>query len=272
MTGPASAELSALRRTVALGWVMRTVVTMLMVSGAMMIVLPASRLAGSAIFAGGAVLYMVLVWRALQVSREALEAPEFIARGNFAEAEKLLTASLRRFSIFPGQRVVELHHLAVLRQGQGRFAEAAELAGGVLSMRASQPIQLGARMVRLESLLELHELHGAHLMLMGLMAYPMGLAQQVRLLAARCRYESLVGAWAHLLHDLPVKLQLTDAMPPKLFGLTHARLALAARRLGKDSLGRWLLARGMAVMPPVDDLTGEFSDLGDWIKASAGST
>lgn len=288
MKSAAGIEISAFRRTYLVGLTTRIALFVASIVGSILLVTPGAA-AGQRVWMIGALmvgasigLYVYFSWRSIQVSREALEAPEFMARGDLESAEKLLKASIRRFSIFPRHRLVELYHLAVLRQGQRRFAEAAELAGVVQTARQGATVFRGGRsmslaatagLVRIESLLDLADLRGAYAALHEIGRLTLNLQDSVRLLASRVRYEAAVGAWEYALHGLSEKLRLIDMMPPGPYAMATASLALAARKMGRDDLGRWLLARAMAVWaqgkstdPAQSDLIVMHPELADWAR------
>jgi tetratricopeptide (TPR) repeat protein len=133
----ASADISAFRRTYVAGVVTRASLLIITVVCAVVATLPGpARAAGTTLLIVAMGVYLLLSWRSMQVSREAMSASLFLARGQKDEAERVLRASLRRFSLFPAHRVIELYHLAALRQGQGRYTEAAELASAVITAQA----------------------------------------------------------------------------------------------------------------------------------------
>lgn len=279
MKSAALADISAYRRTYAAGVAARFSLVALTVIGAAMVAVPAWRGWGMGLVLVSTVAYVVLSHRALRVSRDALEAPDHIARGDTEEAERVIRDALRRFSIFPAHRLVELHHLAVLRHQQKRFAEAAELASAVLQSgtsrlgrEAAAAVRTGSALVRLESLLELGDLRSAFAQLQALGATTLPLAESVRLLSARTKYEAAVGAWGHLLHDLPGKTALADLMPAGPYATVHAIWASAARRGGRADLARWLAARAVSVAPDLDELCRTTPDIADLLREEAATT
>jgi hypothetical protein len=266
---PSSPHISAFNRTLATGVAARIALGAAFFVGLTMLALRIGHAPLAAVLvagAGGA--YAALTWRSLRVSRDATLATDYLARGDLEEAERVLTDSLRQFSLYPRQRLLELYRLALLRQGQGRFIESAELAGAVVTRGAPPAIAVAAGLVRLESLLELGDLHAAHPILTSLMSRGLGLDESARLLASRCRYEAAVGAWDHLLHGIAEKQVLADLMPPGPFVGVQLCFARAARTRGRDDLSRWCVARAVAASgSELRANTGkEFADLADWME------
>lgn len=249
MTRP-SADLLAFRRTQAAGVAARWALVMVVVGGAVLSMVPGKNAAlGTAIMLAGAAVYVVLSYRAIQVSREALEAPERLASGDLAGAEELLTGTLRRFSIFPAQRVVQLHQLASLRRQQGRFAESIELATAALALRSPPDVRLDTQIIRLEALLDVGDLTSAHRALLALMNEPLRLLEHARLTALRIRYESTIGASHHLINDLQAKVELLDFVPTKTAADSLVRLAVAAESLGQPIMADYLRAKAVCLIP-----------------------
>lgn len=275
----ASADIAAFRRTYLLAVLTRLALGLMSFAGATMLLTPVLGgdrwQLGAGLLGGAMAAYLGLSWRAARLSREAQAVTDLMARGESESAEKLLTRSLRRFSLFPRQQVVDLYHLAVLRQGQSRYAEAAELAGAVLQTQQmgrvavlrlaswqrgwgrgaaggggrQAALVVASSVVRLESLLNLGQYAAAYELMLRLTGIPLGVADRVRLLSSRLRYEVAVGAFDHALASLPWKLKLIDLMPPVPYATANLLLAYAARKTGREPLGRWLVARVMASLP-----------------------
>lgn len=272
-TTPAARDIAAYKRLLLTGFAARMGLCLIFVIGVFLTTFKlAGELTGSLMMALAGVTYMYFTWRSMKLSREAASATDHLARGEIEDAERVLKNSIRAFSIYPAQRVVELYHLAVLRQGQARHAEAAEFASAVLEVRHPPVIGTGAALILLETRLELGDLRGAHAVLQRL-GTPGGtrgtgrldLSEQVRLLGSRSRYEMLTGAWEHLLWGLPDKLRLAELMSSEGYAMVHAWWAQAARKLGRNELGRWLLARSISVGGETGP-AASIPDLADWVR------
>lgn len=270
---PSSPHISAFHRGMATGALARFALAFVFVSGLAMLALRVGHAPSAAVMVAGAGgLFAALTWRSMKVSREAMSAAELLAQGDVEEAERMLGAVIRRFSLYPGERVVDLYHLAVLRQGQGRAAEATELAGAVVSCRVPGPVANAATLICAEAGLDVGNLGLAHQAIVSLSGRSLTLEENLRLLAARCRYEVAIGAWDHLLYGMGEKVALASLMPPQAFANVHLGLARAARQRGREELGRWLVARAMAgmgeeVAAKCGKLASEaWADLADWMN------
>lgn len=262
---PARADVLAFRRSLATGLVARTLLTTAVVIASVLLVfrLGNPSLASGLLF-GTLAVYLLLTWRSVVGARAALAAPEHLARGELEQAESVLRRSLRSFTLFPLQRASELYHLAALRQGQGRVTDAAELAQEVLRARKVPPqIATWSRLVLFESLVELGNTADAYPQLQALWQTPLSQSESVRLLAARLRYESDVGAHAHVLLELPEKLVLIDLMSPDQYVRTHLHLARAAKAQSLPALTDWLLTRALSLTEDPAPLAQRFPDLAD---------
>lgn len=268
---PASADLLAFRRTQAAGVLARWSLLATAAGGAVMSMFPSRyALAGSIVMLLSAGLYIFLSYRAVQVSREAQDAPERLASGDLAGAEELLTATLRRFSIFPAQRVIQLHQLAAVRHNQGRHKEAIELATAALAFRAPPDLRFSAQLLRLDALLLAGDLPSAHRELLALLSEPLRLVDLARVTALRIRYESTVGATGHLLHDLEPKVRLLSFLPARIAAESLARLALAAQLAGLPDLAGHLCAKALCLIP-ANLLESQFPALAEHWRSQASS-
>ena len=77
-------------------------------------------------------------------SRLAANSPSLIAAGQFDLAEYQIEQSLQNFSLFRTSKLLSLHHLAVLRHAQRRWADAAELCSALLRQRLGSLTRAGA--------------------------------------------------------------------------------------------------------------------------------
>ena len=279
MTPPRSTEVNAFRRTLAAGLLTRYLVMAVMAVGTAMLLLPGqnARLGTILLIAAGGA-YALFTWQALQIARDAQLIPERIAQGGADEAEKLLTASLRKFTIYPAQRSAELFHLAQLRHVQGRHHDVAALAGavagGIAGLRAPPGLQLEARFLELDALLASQRYQEAHRGLITLMNHTLPWQHAARLLASRCQYEYEIGADQHLLHDCMAKAELLGLLPGMAAAESWTRLAAAAKRsLSVDpgssanaGLSELLFARAVS-LAGAPRLTARFPDLGPELLA-----
>src|SRR4051812_4345722 len=71
------------------------------------------------------VVWMTLSFRSAKGSQLAQVSSTLIAAGQWEQAERQIEQSLRSFSLFGTNKLVSLHHLALLRHAQNRHAETA---------------------------------------------------------------------------------------------------------------------------------------------------
>src|SRR5439155_4115283 len=81
------------------------------------------------------VVWITLSYRSMKGSRLAAGSPSLIAAGQFDLAEYQIEQALRSFSLFRSSKLLSLHHLAVLRHAQRRWAEAVVLCQALLRQR-----------------------------------------------------------------------------------------------------------------------------------------
>lgn len=270
-----STDLLAFRRTLAAGMVTRFALVSAALVGTAMYMFSSGneRLVGigAGLFAVSSVAYFYLSWKSLTVSRDAMPAHEHLARGNLPEAEEILTAALRRFSLFPAQRSVELLQLSQLRLSQGRFAESADLAAAVLPLRTPGGVGVAARLLLLEAVTELGDLTRAHKAILDLAGTSLPSADAARLMLCRTRYESAISAFDHVLYALPEKLKLAETLGAVRYGRWCLEVARAARATGRTALMNHMIERAKALMEP-GELSRAVPDLADAIDSAGAET
>lgn len=212
---------------------------------------------GVLVAAGVGVLWLMLGIFSVRGSRIAADSPFLIAAGRHDEAERQIEQSLRRFSLLKTVKLFAMHNLAVLRQAQGRWQEAAVLARALLKLRAGKAASLrrASRLLLARSLLEMDDLPGAYEALSALYRERLSLADSLKLLAVQLDYSARVGDWSGMLRGLRPKLELAELMPSAVSAGAQALLALAARRTGQAELSRWLKDR-VELLVDVRELCG----------------
>jgi methylmalonyl-CoA mutase N-terminal domain/subunit len=182
------------------------------------------------------------------------------ARGRvqFEQAEEVIDRSLRMFSLFAATRILALHHLAMLRHAQRRWAESAALCRAVLAQRLGRVrgLSKSARLMLADSLLEINDLAGAHAALAGLYSERLALGEAINLLVVQFDYLWRVGAWAQMMAQPSTTVQLAELMPTKQSARTQALLALAARKTGREEWAQWLRRR-VELLVDVRELAAE---------------
>jgi hypothetical protein len=254
---PVHAAIARFRRDVTLGSVLNALllggVFFCTLLGGAVISSPAGNLAMIAIL--GAV-WIVLGYQSMKSSRLSADSPALIARGEFDLAEDRIEQSLRTFSLFRTSKLMSLHHLAVLRHAQRRWADAAELAQALLRMRLGQMSALSrqSRLILADSLLELGDLDGSYRAIGGLYDQRLTLAEALRLLTVQLDYLWRVNAWASMIDGVRSKVEMAELMSTAQGARVQALLALAAHQVGRPDLSAWLRRRA-ELLVDVSELT-----------------
>ena len=98
-----------------------------------------------------------------------------------------------------------------------------------------------------DSMLQLGDLRGAYDAMNGLYRYRLSLAEALTLQLLQLDYASRIGAWDQMLTGVATKIQLSELMPTDNAAQSQALLALAASKMGRSDLARWLRRRDRCV-------------------------
>lgn len=201
-------------------------------------------------------IWVALGYHSMKGSRLAADSPTLIATGQFDLAEHQIEKALRTFSLFRTSKLMSLHHLAVLRHAQRRWADAAELCNALLPQRLGSLKGLArqSRLILADSLLELGDLNGSYRAIHALYTERLSLAEALSLLHVQLDYQSRVNAWEQMLDGLANKVQLAELMNTANGARSQALLALAAQRTGRAALSAWLRRR-VELLVDVSELT-----------------
>jgi len=204
-----------------------------------------SALHGTVVLIAICFTWFVLGYRSIQSSRIAADSPLLIATGQLDEAEKRIDAALKGFSLFKANKLLSLHHFAMLRHAQRRWQESALLCGALLRQRmgAMGGLSRPASLLLADNLLHMGDLPGTYAALGRLYQQRLNLAEALTLQQLQLEYLSRVGAFDAMLAGLKSKVQLAELMPSSLSARTHAFLALAALKTGRIKLSDWLRKR-----------------------------
>jgi hypothetical protein len=249
---PAEYAISRARRDLTLGAMVR----FLLAGGALACLVLGPFL--NAGFATGIVLSIIgVAWftlsmRSAQGSQMVNMSQLMIANGQWDQAEKTIEQSLRSFSIFRGSKLLSLHHLAMLRHAQSRYAESAALCRAVLGQRlgAMRGLSRSSRLILADALLEMGDVRGAYDAFIHLHDERLGLGEAVQLLLIETDYNARIGAWEPMLSAIGTKIQLAELMPTDSAAAVQALLALAAKKVGKVELSNWLKRRAELLLEP----------------------
>lgn len=190
-------------------------------------------------------VWMVLGYQSLRGSRLAAGSPSLIASGQLELAEEQIESALRSFSLFRGAKMMTLHHLAVLRHAQRRWADAAELCRALLRQRlgAFTGLARQSRLILADSLLEIGDLRGAHDAIHALYQQRLTLAEALSLQAVQLDYLSRINGWDAMLAGVGTKVQLAELTNTKSAARMQALLALAALKVGRMDWADYLRRR-----------------------------
>ena len=253
---PAHSAISRFRRDLTLG----TILNALLLGGVFFCTL----LGGAFNSLGGDMLmlmvlmaiWMTLGYHSMKNSRIAANSPSLIASGQFDLAEYQIEKSLKNFSIFRTSKLLSLHHLAVLRHAQRRWADAAELCNALLRQRLGSLTGLArqSRLILADALLELGDLNGSYQAIKDLYQHRLTLAEALGLLHVQLDYQWRVNAWEQMLAGLGNKVEMAELMSTPNGARSQALLALAAQRTAREELAGWLRRR-VELLVDVSELT-----------------
>src|SRR4051794_10808078 len=191
------------------------------------------------------VIWVTLSFRSARNSQIAQMSSSLIAAGQWDRAEQQIEHSLRTFSLYRTNKLLSLHHLALLRHAQNRYPESALLCRALLGQRLGRMSNLSksSRLILADALLEMGDVRGAYDAFIRLHDERLSLGEAVQLLVTEMDYASRVGAWNHMLTSLMTKVQLAELMPTQSSATVQALLALAAKKADRMDVSEWLKRR-----------------------------
>lgn len=203
-------------------------------------------------------IWILLSYRSMQGSRKAADSPSLIAAGDFDTAESHINAALNSFSLFRTGKILSLHHLAVLRHAQSRWRESALLSQAVLSQKLGnmQGMARASLLMMADSQIQMGDLRGAFGAMNRLFRYRLSLGEALTLQLLQLDYSWRIGAWESMLQGVGGKIQMCELMPPINAARAQALLALAAYRLNRTDLARWLRRRAELLADPPEIAAG----------------
>lgn len=245
--------ISRLRRDLTLGSVVKVLFMIAAVTSLIVLPIVAPQVHSGLVLLLVGVAWLMVTYNSAKSSRLAADAPSLIGSGEYDEAEKQIDRALSAFSLFKLMKLQTVHHLALLRYAQKRFADTSALCREVLSQRtgaASESLSKPTRLLLADAMLELGDIRGAYDALLGLYGQRLNLNEVLKLLSAQVDYESRVGAWPRMMHEVMTKVQLAELMPTLASARTQALLALAARKAGREDFADWLGRRAALLVDP----------------------
>ena len=215
---PLDAALAKFRRDLFLASVLR----LGLVGGAVLCLLAAPALGqrdGSMLFVLSFLIgfvWIYLGYQSMRGARLAADSPALIAAGQFEQAESRITAALETFSLFRTSKLMNLHHLALLRHAQRRWRETAVVCQALLGRNLGrlQGLARTAWLMLADALLHQDDLPGTYDAISRLRRQRLNLGQTITLQLIELDYGSRIGAWEAMLAGARLKVQLAELMPP----------------------------------------------------------
>jgi hypothetical protein len=203
-------------------------------------------------------VWVILSYRSMQGTRIAADSPSLIAAGEFDRAERHIDAALRTFSLFRTAKILNLHHLSVLRHAQQRWRESILLSQAVLSQKLTTLPGLARSSLLLlaDSTLQIGDLNGAFAAMTRLYRYRLDLGEALNLQFLQLDYGWRIGAWEPMLQYVGAKIQMCELMSPLDAARSQALLAAAAFKTHRLDLARWLRRRAELLADPKDIAAG----------------
>src|SRR4051812_40581147 len=129
------------------------------------------------------VVWITLSFRSAKSSQMAQASSSLIAAGQWDRAEQQIEQSLRSFSLFRTNKLLSLHHLALLRHAQNRYPETAVLCRALLGQRLGnlKGLSKSSRLILADALLEMGDLRGAYAAFLPLHEERLSLGEAVQL-------------------------------------------------------------------------------------------
>jgi hypothetical protein len=203
-------------------------------------------------------VWVILSYRSMQGTRIAADSPSLIAAGEFERAERHIDAALRTFSLFRTAKILNLHHLSVLRHAQQRWRESILLSQAVLSQKLNTLPGLARSSLLLlaDSMLQIGDLTGAFAAMTRLYRYRLDLGEALNLQFLQLDYGWRIGAWESMLQAVGSKVQMCELMSPLDAARSQALLATAAFKTHRPELAQWLRRRAELLADPKDIAAG----------------
>jgi hypothetical protein len=207
---------------------------------------------GMVLLLGVGGLWVFLSYRSMQGTRIAADSPSLIAAGEFDRAERHIDEALRTFSLFRTAKLLNLHHLAVLRHAQQRWRESTLLCQAVLAQRLSNlpGLARGSLLILADSMLQVGDLTGAYNAMTRLYRFRLDLAEALNLQFLQLDYGWRIGAWESMLQFVGAKIQMCELMSRLDAARSQALLAVAAYKTRRLDLARWLRRRAELLADP----------------------
>lgn len=203
-------------------------------------------------------VWVLLSYRSMQGTRIAADSPSLIAAGEFDRAERHIDAALRTFSLFRTAKLLNLHHLSLLRHAQQRWRESILLSQAVLSQKlvALPGLARSSLLLQADSMLQVGDLNGAFGAMTRLYRYRLDLGEALNLQFLQLDYGWRIGAWESMLQSVGAKVQMCELMSRIDAAKSQALLAAAAYKTHRLPLAKWLRRRAELLADPKEIAPG----------------
>ncbi len=195
----------------------------------------------------GATIWVALTVLSVRQARANQQASAFVASGRLDLAESQLKSILSQFSFFRQGKLLACHNLAVIAHGRKEYSAAAELCGGIVSLRSGPPRSIGrtCRILLADCRLLLGDAAAATEAIrpFSLREGDLSLLEQLLLLPVELRCQIASKDYRGAVEDLAWKVKRAELLDSPKAALAHDLLATACREVGESAKAEYLQRR-----------------------------
>jgi len=212
--------------------------------------------------AAAASIWVAFTVFSVRQARASRQASAYVASGRLDLAEQQLKDILRQFSFFRQGKLLACHNLAVIAHGRKDYRAAAELCGGIVSLRSGPPRSIGrtCRILLADCRLLLGDAAAAAEAIkpFSLRGGDLSLVEQLLLLPVELRCQVASKDYAMAVDGLAWKVRRAELLDSPKAALTHALLATACREVGEPEKAEFLQRRARLYhdLSDLDDAAG----------------
>lgn len=197
--------------------------------------------------AAAASIWVAFTVFSVRQARASQQASAFVASGRLDLAEEQLKGILSRFSFFRQGKLLACHNLAVIAHGRKDYDAAAELCGGIVSLRTGPPRSIGrtCRILLADCRLLLGDAAAAAdaIKPLSVRGGGLNLVEQLLLLPVELRCQIASKNYRKAVDGLAWKVRRAELLDSPKAALTHALLARACRETGEIEKADYLQRR-----------------------------
>jgi hypothetical protein len=193
----------------------------------------------------GAAIWIALLIKSMGLARRIQTGSTLLSLGQLDDAEVWLRQAMMCFSFSARSKIVACQQLASLFFRRDSYAEAIVLCRELLRhrLRGLRNVWINARLLLADSLLMLDEVAGAYEALGPVCNVSLSLAERMKLLPIRLRYELAADHAASCVQSLKEKVRIAELLDAPRAALVHALLAEACRRQAMPAQQAFLCER-----------------------------